>query len=96
MEQEIKTVKLMIDLYCHDHHGSKDSLCPECHELFDYVRKCLEKCPFKENKFTCSKCPVHCYKPAMRKKIKAVMKYSGPRMFYRHPFLTARHYLTGE
>ena len=133
MEQEIKTVGLMIDLYCRDHHGSKDSLCPECCELFDYVKKRLEKCPFKNNrgyepqsklwgiipsaardcstykfqrtsflkfefhnKPKCSQCTMHCYKPVMREKIKAVMRYSGPRMLYRHPILTGKHYLTGK
>jgi hypothetical protein len=96
MEREIKTIKLMIELHCHDHHGSIDGLCPRCLELFDYVRKRLEKCPLKENKPKCSKCPVHCYKPAMRQKIKAAMKYSGPRMIYRHPILMVKHYLTNK
>jgi len=68
MEQEIKTVELMIDLYCRDHHGGKDHLCSECQELFDYVKKRLEKCPLKENKPRCSKCSVRCYKPSMRQK----------------------------
>jgi len=49
MDTEAKTVRLMIDLYCRHHHGSKDQLCKECHELSDYVKKRLEKCPFKEN-----------------------------------------------
>ena len=44
MEQEIKTVELMIGLYCRDHHGSKDQLCDECHDLSDYVKKRLKKC----------------------------------------------------
>jgi predicted amidophosphoribosyltransferase len=94
MEKEVQTVWLMIDLYCRGQHGSKDGLCLECRELFDYVTKRLEKCPLKDNKPRCSKCPVHCYKPDMREKIKAVMKYSGPRMLYRHPIMTGRHYLT--
>ncbi len=92
MEQETKTAQAMIVLYCRDHHGSKDALCSECQELFDYVKKRLEKCPFKENKPKCSKCTVHCYSPDMREKIKAVMRYSGPRMTYRHPILTCKHY----
>lgn len=83
----------MIDLYCRGQHGSKDDLCPECRELFEYVKRRLTKCPLKENKIRCSKCPVHCYKPAMREKIRAVMRYSGPHMLYRHPILTGRHYL---
>jgi len=93
MEQEIKTVELMIGLYCRDHHGSKDQLCDECHDLSDYVKKRLEKCPFKNNKPKCSQCTVHCYKPDMREKIKAVMRYSGPRMIYRHPILAGKHFL---
>jgi hypothetical protein len=94
MEKEIKTVEIMIDLYCRGQHGSKGVLCPECRGLFEYVAQRLEKCPFKENKPTCSQCPMHCYKPDMRKRIKAVMKYSGPRMLWRHPILTGRHYLS--
>lgn len=94
MEREFKTVGLMIDLYCRGHHGSKDNLCSDCKELLNYVRQRLEKCPFKDNKPKCSKCTVHCYKPDMRKKIKAVMRYAGPRMLYRHPVLAGKHYLT--
>ena len=93
METEIKTVGLMIDFYCRGHHGSKDNLCDECRELFDYVKKRLEKCPFKEKKPKCSQCNVHCYNADMRGKIKAVMRYSGPRMLYRHPILSGKHYL---
>jgi predicted amidophosphoribosyltransferase len=96
MEQEIKTVELMIDLYCRSNHGSKDHLCPQCIDLFDYVKKRLEKCPRRENKPICSKCQIHCYNPDMREKIKTVMKYSGPRMLYRHPILAARHYLASK
>jgi len=96
MDKEIKTVRLMINLYCHGHHGSKDIMCPECSELFDYVTKRLEKCPFKKNKPRCSECSAHCYKPGMRKKIKAVMKYSGLRLLYLHPILSGRHYLANK
>jgi hypothetical protein len=56
----------------------------------------LEKCPFEEGKTTCARCPVHCYKPEMREKIRAVMRYSGPRMLYRHPMLTIFHIIDGR
>jgi len=95
MEIELDTVGKMIELYCRGHHGSKDSLCAECGGLLAYVKGRLEKCPFKENKPWCSKCTVHCYKPDMKEKIKAVMRYSGPRMIWRHPILTGKHYLSG-
>jgi len=96
MKKEVQTVRLMIDIFCHWQHDKKEGLCPECRELLDHVTKRLEKCPLKKNKPKCSKCPVHCYNPDMRKKIRAVMKYSGPRMLYRHPILSGRHYLTGK
>ncbi len=92
--RERKTIEVMIGMYCHGHHGDKGKKpCPECTELLDYAVTRLEKCPFQEDKPTCATCPVHCYKPDMREKIREVMKYAGPRMLYRHPFLSGAHYL---
>ncbi|MFC1873535.1 nitrous oxide-stimulated promoter family protein [Chloroflexota bacterium] len=88
--RENKTAEAMIALYCHSHHNS-DNLCFDCRELLVYTLKCLEKCPFHEGKTTCAKCPVHCYKPIMRERIKAVMRYAGPHMTYRHPILVILH-----
>jgi hypothetical protein len=34
---------------------------------------------------------VHCYKPDMREKVRAVMRYAGPRMLRRHPVLSVLH-----
>jgi predicted amidophosphoribosyltransferase len=96
METEKRTVVAMIEIFCHGQHDTKKELCPECRELLDYALQRLEKCPFQEKKPKCSECPVHCYKPDMREKIRAVMKYAGPRMLYRHPVLSGAHYLTGK
>ena len=95
MARENNTIEAMIGIYCHGQHGNKDELCFECKELLDYARERLNKCPFQENKTTCGKCPVHCYRPVMREKIRAVMRYAGPRMFYRHPILTLFHLIDG-
>lgn len=95
MGREGKTIEAMIQLYCHDQHESKGELCFECEELLDYARVRLNKCPFQENKTTCAKCPVHCYRPVMREKVRAVMRYAGPRMLYRHPVLTLFHFIDG-
>ena len=96
LETERRTVETMIEIFCHGNHGTKEGLCPECRELRDYAAQRLEKCPLKGNKPKCSACPVHCYKPAMRERIRQVMRYAGPRMLYRHPLLAGRHYLTGR
>ncbi len=96
MKREVKTVEAMIHIYCHGQHETKNKLCPECQELLDYTRLRLEKCPFQEGKTTCANCPVHCYKPDMRERIRTTMRYSGPRILPRHPILTVYHYIDGR
>jgi len=91
IERESKTIEAMIRLYCRDHHEGEDEFCPECKELWEYALVRLDRCPFQENKPTCAKCPVHCYKPDMREKVRAVMRYAGPRMLRRHPVLAVLH-----
>ena len=51
----------------------------------------LSRCPFGENKTTCRLCPVHCYKPEMKKRMQEVMRYAGPRMLLYHPTAACRH-----
>jgi len=93
--RERRTVAAMIRLYCNSHHGSSSRLCAECAELWDYVQVRLDRCPFQEDKPPCVKCPIHCYQPARRTQIQAVMRYAGPRMLRRHPVLAMRHLLDG-
>jgi predicted amidophosphoribosyltransferase len=95
MKRERKTIEAMIRLYCRDHHGGEGELCSECEELLDYALARLDRCPFRENKPTCAKCPVHCYKPDMREQVRAVMRYAGPRMLRRHPVLAVLHLIDG-
>jgi len=95
MSREKKTADAMIRLYCSGQHGTRSGLCADCREVSDYAMKRLEKCPFQERKTTCGNCRVHCYKPAMREKIREVMRYAGPRMIYRHPLLAFFHLLDG-
>ncbi len=89
-QKEKDISKLMIELYCKKNHKGK-TICNECKELIEYSNLKAEKCPFKATKTFCSKCTVHCYKPAMRNKIKAVMRFSGPRMIFHHPIMLIKH-----
>ena len=92
-ENEKKVVDLMIALYCRgNHHSKKGTLCPQCSELSEYANERSDKCPHMATKTFCSSCPTHCYKPEMREKIRAVMRFSGPRMIFYHP-VTAVHHL---
>jgi hypothetical protein len=99
MERENKTIRAMIEIYCSDHHsdhGARGTLCPDCAELQEYAQLRLDRCPFQENKTTCANCPVHCYSPSKKEKIREVMRYAGPRMTYRHPILALFHLLDGR
>ena len=89
-EREKKLVSQMIALYCKKNHGGK-TLCPDCAALEAYACQRSDKCPFMETKTFCSNCKVHCYKPEMREKIRSVMRFSGPRMIFRHPVAAIRH-----
>ena len=91
-EKEKRMIKEMISLYCCKKHHSRH-LCTECNELLNYANMRINKCTFMETKTFCSKCKVHCYKPDMQKKIKEVMRFSGPRMLFYHPVLALRHFI---
>ncbi|MBN2240322.1 MAG: nitrous oxide-stimulated promoter family protein [Dehalococcoidales bacterium] len=95
IERERRTVDAMISLYCRRNHRSNE-LCSEYRDSREYAFARLEKCPFGEDKPACTKCPVHCYKPEMREKIRQVMRYSGPQMLLKHPVMTVFHLLNGR
>jgi hypothetical protein len=93
--REKKTIGAMVHIYCKAHHETKDELCQECAEFYEYAKMRLDKCPFQENKTTCGKCRIHCYKPGMKEKVKEIMRYSGPRMLLHHPVLAMHHAVDG-
>ena len=75
---------------CQVGHGDP-GLCGECRELLEYSLARLEHCKFGNAKTKCHKCPVHCYRPDMREKIRTVMRFSGPRMLLYHPLEALRY-----
>ena len=95
MAREAKTLRAMIRLHCRREHGGGADLCRECQELCDYALKRLAACPFQEGKTTCGNCPVHCYKPGMRERIRKVMREVGPKMILHHPLMALRHLVDG-
>ncbi|QGH62014.1 nitrous oxide-stimulated promoter family protein [Serratia proteamaculans] len=88
--RELKTVSLMIQRY-------QQANAPQENErylqLAEYAKKRLERCYFQERKPACQKCPIHCYQPAQREEIKAVMRWAGPRMLRYAPLTTLWHLL---
>lgn len=95
LSREKRTLEAMVEIYCRAHHAPENSLCSECQALCEYALARLDRCPFGAEKTTCARCPIHCYKPAMRDQVKTVMRYSGPRMLRHHPILALLHMLDG-
>lgn len=93
LRREWKTIDAMISLYCRELHGSGALLCRSCSELHEYAELRLVKCPFGEGKPTCAHCTVHCYRADMRERVRDVMRFAGPRMLKRHPYLALMHLL---
>ncbi|MFO1394539.1 MAG: nitrous oxide-stimulated promoter family protein [Steroidobacteraceae bacterium] len=92
LEREFLTMCRMVEIHCGDRHGhGADSVCKECEQFLAYVHRRLEKCPYGEAKPTCARCPIHCYKARERETAREVMKYAGPRMPLRHPWLAILH-----
>lgn len=89
--RERVSIEKMIIIYCKAEHRTREGLCDDCNSLLEYALQRLQRCIFSEDKPVCAKCPVHCYRKTMRDKIVAVMRYSGPRMIYKHPVLAMLH-----
>lgn len=91
MNLEARTISAMIRIYCRAHHGTAKGLCADCAGLLAYAEERIAHCPFGLDKPVCNQCTVHCYEFESRERIKAIMRYAGPRMIWRHPGLTLRH-----
>ena len=91
LKKERKTVQIMIKMHCRNFHESNKHLCEDCDVLLKYVNNRLDFCSYSEKKPACSNCSIHCYKEDMRERIKEVMRYSGPKMIFKHPILAFSH-----
>ncbi|WP_248340558.1 nitrous oxide-stimulated promoter family protein [Anaeromyxobacter paludicola] len=97
LSRELRTIEKMFELWCAAHHApGAGGPCGACRELLDYAAARLGNCPYGDEKPACAKCPIHCYKPETREKVREVMRWAGPRMLTRHPWLAVRHLLDGR
>lgn len=90
IQRETATVRLMVEVYCNGNHR-RTSLCESCSELSRYAQQRVQCCPLGSKKPTCRRCTIHCHDADHRDRIRAVMRYAGPRMLFRHPLLAIRH-----
>ena len=91
LEEEAEMIEAMIRGYCQKHHKPQNGLCEDCEALLHYAKKRLACCPFRDNKPTCAKCTIHCYRTQEREAIRNVMRTMGPKMLFTHPIMTFNH-----
>ena len=92
IENEKAVVGKMIRLYYRHKLGLLEPSTEEL-ELVCYAQQRLSRCKFGEKKPACKKCPIHCYRPDMRAKIRDVMRWAGPRMIIYDPIAAIKHIL---
>ena len=95
INREKKTIAAMFRVYCRGKHEEQE-LCDDCRELLAYAEERLDNCPFQDKKASCTKCLIHCYNQPMRDRVREVMRFSGPKMMARHPYLAIMHLIDGR
>lgn len=95
LAREWRTINLMVEIFCRDHHQPAARLCAECRNFLAYAEVRLERCHFGPEKPTCAKCPVHCYQRERREQVRTIMIHAGPRMLWEHPLTSLRHWIDG-
>lgn len=101
-EREKRTISNMVAIYCAGNHEATartetshagEALCSACKAIDDYCVLRTERCRSMAHKTSCEECGNHCYAPAEREQIRAIMRYAGPRMILHHPVAAVRHLL---
>ena len=95
VSREIKTLEIMVKMYCKKVHKSVSTPCEMCQTCLEYALSRVKNCPRKSYRGLCKGCTIHCFKDEYREEIKKIMRFSGPRMMVKHPILALWHILDG-
>jgi hypothetical protein len=96
LARELQTMQVMLRIACRDRHGASAGLCADCESLLGYATRRLALCPYGADKPTCANCRIHCYGRRQREQVRDMMRYAGPRMIWRHPYLAVMHVIDGR
>jgi len=91
LEREKITIQKMVKIYCDKYHRPDGELCTECQDLLEYAVKCVDHCPYGDDKPACGLCPTNCFLNDRYIKISSIMRKAGPIMLYKHPLLALSH-----
>jgi hypothetical protein len=77
-----QTLERFIRIYCRKKHRQQEGLCADCQDLLQYAWQRTDNCR-QDPKPPCKFCPIHCYAPSYRQKIRQVMRVAGMHMILR-------------
>jgi len=105
--KDLDLLALFTAVYCRAHHSGPrkrfqtsalagsgvehHQFCNECSELLLYACDRRIKCPLNP-KPACKHCPVHCYRPDYRAKVREIMRFSGRYLILRGRLDLLWHY----
>lgn len=69
----------------------KHPVCQDCGSFLRYAFERRLRCPLADRP-VCKHCPVHCYKPEYRMKVKEIMRFSGQYLIKRGRLDLLWHY----
>ena len=93
LQKEQQVIETMIRLYCKGNKHAGGALCEDCQALCEASKTRLAHCRHGEQKTFCGQCKTNCYPPILQENMRAVMRYSGPRIMLYHPIMALRHAL---
>jgi len=106
--KDLKVLAVFTSTYCRQHHkgdrqplvclpglgrrqAERYSCCTDCRDLLSYAFDRRLRCPL-DPKPTCKHCPVHCYRPGHREKVREIMRFSGAYLLKRGRLDLLWHY----
>ena len=95
-EREKRTVALMIRLYCRKKHGTKKIFVPNAKHFRSMRCSAVINAPlWKPRPFALTAVCIVTSRKCV-KKIREVMRFSGPRMILHHPVMAVRHVIESK
>ena len=94
LDREYRTMHCMVQIYCADHHATAGgALCGECGEFLGLRAAPAREVPVRRRKAGLRQVPDPLLQAAQREQARSIMRYAGPRMVLRHPWLSLTHML---
>ena len=91
---DLKTLEAIGRIYCSAHHDSAEhdeaGLCPSCREAVSATFERASNCPNHQTG-NCEDCEIKCQRGDAQARIRQIMRYSAPRMLFRHPLMTLEY-----